>query len=83
MLMVRTTETRILWHQYTELSIFAGVPMQDFDGSGLGGGGIDARLSEDRRARLREIEIKVMTYQDDLEAGREKVKSGWTISEQV
>ena len=44
---------------------------------------VDMRLSEDRRARLREIELQVMHYQDELEAGKMSVRPGWTISEQV
>ena len=44
---------------------------------------LDLRVSEDRRAKLREIEIQVMKYQDELESGKQAVKSGWTISEQA
>ncbi len=51
--------------------------MADFDNQ------LDARVSEDRRAKLREIEIKVMCYQDELESGKQSLRSGWTISEQV
>ena len=47
------------------------------------GGAFDNRMSEDRRARLREIELKVMQYQDELESGKQLSKPGWTISEQV
>ncbi len=54
-----------------------GIPLVDYDSQ------VDVRLSEDRRARLREVELKVMTYQDELETGRQAVKPGWTISEQV
>ncbi len=54
-----------------------GVPMSGYDNQ------VDLRLSEDRRARLREVELKVMTYQDELETGRQAVRPGWTISEQV
>ena len=46
-------------------------------------GTFDNRMSEDRRARLREIELKVMQYQDELESGKQPSKPGWTISEQV
>ncbi|XP_011196659.2 U2 snRNP-associated SURP motif-containing protein isoform X2 [Zeugodacus cucurbitae] len=38
---------------------------------------------EDKRTKLREIEVKTMQYQDELEAGMRQLKSGWTISEQV
>ena len=58
------------------IDAFSGVPLQDDNQ-------IDVRLSEDRRAKLREIEIKVMRYQDELESGKEAVRPGWTISEQV
>lgn len=56
-----------------------GVPLQlDDDDAQL-----DFRLSEMRRARLREVELKVMCYQDELESGKQPQKAGWTISEQV
>ena len=53
-----------------------GMPMQDesYDA---------ARMDEMTRQRLREIEVKVMCYQDDLESGKESVRPGWTLSEQV
>ena len=54
-----------------------GVPLNHDDNQ------LDLRVSEDRRARLREIEIQVMKYQDELESGKQAVKSGWTISEQA
>ncbi|XP_018796084.1 PREDICTED: U2 snRNP-associated SURP motif-containing protein [Bactrocera latifrons] len=38
---------------------------------------------DDKRTKLREIEVKTMQYQDELEAGLRDLKSGWTISEQV
>merc|ERR1719219_2886132 len=44
---------------------------------------IDFKMSEERRAKLRDIELKVMCYQDELESGDREIKSGWTISEQV
>merc|ERR1719219_1255457 len=44
---------------------------------------IDFKMSEERRAKLRDIELKVMCYQDELESGDRDVKHGWTISEQV
>jgi cwf21 domain len=31
----------------------------------------------------REIEVKVMSYQDDLENGEKGIKAGWTIQDQV
>ena len=44
---------------------------------------MDTRVTEERRQLLREIEVKVMQYQDELEGGRKGIKAGWTISEQV
>ncbi|XP_014260927.1 U2 snRNP-associated SURP motif-containing protein [Cimex lectularius] len=38
---------------------------------------------EIRRARLREIEVKVMQYQDELESGKRSLKVGWTVAEQI
>lgn len=40
-------------------------------------------MNEERRAILREIEVKVMQYQDELESGTRKTKTGWTITQQV
>ncbi|PNF24767.1 hypothetical protein B7P43_G16633 [Cryptotermes secundus] len=40
-------------------------------------------LNEDRRARLREIELKAVQYQDELESGQRTLKSGWSIQQQV
>ena len=53
-----------------------GIPMHDesYDA---------ARIDELTRQRLREIEVKVMCYQDDLESGKVSIRPGWTISEQV
>ncbi|KAL0272337.1 UNVERIFIED_CONTAM: hypothetical protein PYX00_005352 [Menopon gallinae] len=40
-------------------------------------------VNEERRAVLRDIEVKVMQYQDELESGSRKTKTGWTIAQQV
>ncbi|GLV43053.1 uncharacterized protein CBL_14269 [Carabus blaptoides fortunei] len=40
-------------------------------------------LTEERRSKLREIEVKAMQYQDELESGQRALKSGWTVSQQV
>ncbi|XP_022238815.1 U2 snRNP-associated SURP motif-containing protein-like [Limulus polyphemus] len=40
-------------------------------------------VGEERRAKLREIELKVMKFQDELECRKRSRKSGMTISEQV
>ncbi|XP_012278514.1 U2 snRNP-associated SURP motif-containing protein isoform X2 [Orussus abietinus] len=39
--------------------------------------------NEERRNRLREIEVKTMQYQDELESGRRTLKAGMTIMSQV
>lgn len=38
---------------------------------------------DDRRAKLREIELKVMQYQDELESGKRNLKTGTSIHQQV
>jgi len=40
-------------------------------------------MTEERRAKLREIELKVMKYQDEIEAGRRSRKPGMSLAEQV
>ncbi|XP_059481163.1 U2 snRNP-associated SURP motif-containing protein isoform X2 [Neocloeon triangulifer] len=40
-------------------------------------------MTEERRAKLREIELKVMTYQDQLESGDRSIKSNCSILQQV
>ncbi|KAK3095578.1 hypothetical protein FSP39_016278, partial [Pinctada imbricata] len=40
-------------------------------------------MSEERRAKLREIELKVMKYQDELEMGKRSRKSHLTMPQQV
>ncbi|KAF6030959.1 U2SURP [Bugula neritina] len=40
-------------------------------------------MTERRRSKLRDIEVKVVKYQDELEAGRRSRKSHMTISDQV
>lgn len=40
-------------------------------------------LSEERRAALRDVELKVIKYQDDLEAGRRSRHRDQTLQEQV
>lgn len=40
-------------------------------------------MTEEKRARLREIEVKVMKFQDDIEAGRRSRKGGMSLQEQV
>ncbi|CAG9759602.1 unnamed protein product [Ceutorhynchus assimilis] len=40
-------------------------------------------MSEEKRMRLREIEVKVVQYQDELESRQRTLKSGWTVPQQV
>nr|CAD7453892.1 unnamed protein product [Timema tahoe] len=40
-------------------------------------------VTEERRAMLREIELKAVQYQDELESGQRGLKSGWTVQQQV
>ncbi|XP_065345980.1 U2 snRNP-associated SURP motif-containing protein [Cloeon dipterum] len=40
-------------------------------------------MTEERRAKLREIELKVMTFQDQLESGDRSMKPGFSILQQV
>lgn len=42
-----------------------------------------SEMNEDRRSKLREIELKVMKFQDELESGKRPKKSGQSILEQV
>jgi len=56
-----------------------GEPIERGDGASE----LDAKAAEVRRQILRDIEVKVMAYQDELETGDKGVKSGWSINEQV
>lgn len=40
-------------------------------------------MSEEKRLKLREIEVKAVQYQDELESGQRALKSGWTVTQQV
>lgn len=40
-------------------------------------------MTEERRNKLREIEVKAMQYQDELECGERSLKTGWTVPQQV
>ncbi|XP_053362817.1 U2 snRNP-associated SURP motif-containing protein isoform X2 [Clarias gariepinus] len=42
-----------------------------------------SEISEEKRAKLREIELKVMKFQDELESGKRPKKPGQSIQEQV
>lgn len=39
-------------------------------------------FDDDKRSRLRQIEVKIMQYQDELESGARSLKAGWTINQQ-
>ncbi|XP_072231637.1 U2 snRNP-associated SURP motif-containing protein [Leuresthes tenuis] len=41
------------------------------------------QMSESKRKRLREVEVKVMKFQDELESGKRQKKSGMTILKEV
>ncbi|EDW61359.2 U2 snRNP-associated SURP motif-containing protein [Drosophila virilis] len=41
------------------------------------------KFSDESRQKLREIEVKVVQYQDELESGKRRLEPGWTLSEQV
>jgi U2-associated protein SR140 len=40
-------------------------------------------MTEERRIKLREIEVKAVQYQDELESGQRALKTGWTLPQQV
>merc|ERR1712142_95384 len=67
------------WDEKEDLD---GEPLEDDSDSGELPD-LDTRVTEERRALLRDIEVKVMQYQDELECGKKGIKTGWTISDQV
>ncbi|MEQ2293122.1 hypothetical protein AMECASPLE_029988, partial [Ameca splendens] len=46
-------------------------------------GAVFSQMSESKRKRLREVEVKVMKLQDELESGKKQRKSGMSIQQQV
>lgn len=40
-------------------------------------------LDEEKRSRLKKIEVKILEYQDELESGTRQLKPGWTIDKQI
>lgn len=42
-----------------------------------------SEMNEEKRSKLREIEVKVMKFQDELESGKRPKKHGQSIQEQV
>ncbi|CAH0562288.1 unnamed protein product [Brassicogethes aeneus] len=43
----------------------------------------ERNMSEERRNKLREIEVKAVQYQDELESGQRSLKCGWSVPQQV
>ncbi|XP_017073069.1 LOW QUALITY PROTEIN: U2 snRNP-associated SURP motif-containing protein [Drosophila eugracilis] len=41
------------------------------------------KFNDEKRQKLREIELKAIQYQDELESGKRRVEPGWTVAEQV
>ncbi|XP_037544042.1 U2 snRNP-associated SURP motif-containing protein [Nematolebias whitei] len=41
------------------------------------------QMTESKRKKLRELEVKVMKYQDELESGKRQTKSGMSVTQQV
>ncbi|XP_020802276.1 U2 snRNP-associated SURP motif-containing protein [Drosophila serrata] len=41
------------------------------------------KYTDEKRQKLREIELKAIQYQDELESGKRRVEPGWTVAEQV
>lgn len=39
-------------------------------------------FDEEKRLRLREVELKTVQYQDELESGQRSLKSGWSVQQQ-
>lgn len=40
-------------------------------------------FDEEKRTRLREIEVKIVQYQDEIESGSRSLKPGWSIHQQI
>ncbi|KAH8280482.1 hypothetical protein KR018_007960 [Drosophila ironensis] len=40
-------------------------------------------FTDEKRQKLREIELKAIQYQDELESGKRRLEPGWTVPEQV
>lgn len=41
------------------------------------------KYNDEKRQKLREIEVKVVQYQDELESGKQRLEPGWSLHEQV
>ncbi|XP_053672314.1 U2 snRNP-associated SURP motif-containing protein [Anopheles nili] len=57
----------------------------DIDGQRIDEEGVRTAPDQDelRRVRLREIEVKMVQYQDEYESGARQVRSGWTLHEEI
>lgn len=53
----------------------------DYGGDATGTAATDDPAS--KRSRLREIELKIVQYQDELESGERALKPGWSIGQQT
>uniref|UniRef100_A0A182QTJ5 U2 snRNP-associated SURP motif-containing protein n=1 Tax=Anopheles farauti TaxID=69004 RepID=A0A182QTJ5_9DIPT len=57
---------------------------QRLDDDGQGGGTrVGPDQDELRRVRLREIEVKMVQYQDEFESGARQIRTGWTLPEEI
>ncbi|XP_048883620.1 U2 snRNP-associated SURP motif-containing protein isoform X2 [Brienomyrus brachyistius] len=54
-----------------------------FEGADFKSSVTNFELSESKRTKLRELEVKVMKFQDELESGKRPKKSGKTVQQQV
>ena len=43
----------------------------------------NSNINEEKRNKLREIEVKLMQYEDELESGERDIKPGWSIGQQI
>ncbi|XP_016980599.2 U2 snRNP-associated SURP motif-containing protein isoform X1 [Drosophila rhopaloa] len=41
------------------------------------------KFNEEKRQKLRDIELKAIQYQDELESGKRRIEPGWTVPQQV
>lgn len=63
-----------------ELQPSSNLSEESFDGFEYNEGTRD--YDEEKRLRLREVELKTVQYQDELESGQRNLKSGWTMQQQ-
>lgn len=67
--------------QGTQLRQAANLSEDSFDSFEYSEGTRD--YDEEKRVRLREVELKTVQYQDELESGQRNLKSGWTVQQQI